>query len=76
MHMRGNPRQVQEQREWKGGGAGGKAEGGLAVGPEDTFISPSSPPLSHGLTQQSWGWGWRHDKPSPPLSSIQSLSPV
>ena len=28
---------------------------------------PSSPPLSHGLTQQSGCWGWRHDKPSPAL---------
>ena len=28
----------------------------------------SSPLLSHGLTQQSGGWGWRHDKPSPTLS--------
>ena len=28
----------------------------------------SSPLLSHGLTQQSGGWGWRHDKPSPALS--------
>ena len=31
----------------------------------------SSPPLSHGLTQQSGGWEWRQDKPSliisPPL---------
>ena len=28
----------------------------------------SSPPLSHGLTQESGGWGWKHDKPSPALS--------
>lgn len=27
----------------------------------------SSPPLSHGLTQESGGWGWKH-KPSPALS--------
>ena len=68
MNMRGNPRASKGQREWKGGGAGGRAGGGLAVGPEDTHLSHPPPHLSVTGSLNSLGAG-DGDTTSLPLTS-------
>ena len=48
---------MQGQSQWKGGGGGGRLEGGLAVGPEDTHSSHPPPHLSVTGSLSSQGVG-------------------